>query len=154
MCPAVGYPDLVLQKTGDSQSRTHTRPAECGSRRAIQARLDHPYRLVSPSRGLPINMQQVASLVAYLSLVLHQLTKAPFESIREASLKHLTFKTVFLLALGVRSMLGKTRTSDTSLTGQRCLVPLTQLSFQEPAGQRKSKQCDPSGYTSPGPNSG
>ena len=35
-----------------------------------------------------------------LSLVLHQLTKAPFESIKEASLKHLTFKTVFLLALG------------------------------------------------------
>ena len=34
-----------------------------------------------------------------LSLVLHQLTKAPFEPIK-ASLKHLTFKTVFLLALG------------------------------------------------------
>ena len=35
-----------------------------------------------------------------LSLVLHQLTKAPFEPLREASLKHLSFKTVFLLALG------------------------------------------------------
>ena len=35
-----------------------------------------------------------------LSLVLHQLTKAPFEPLRDASLKHLTFKTVFLLALG------------------------------------------------------
>ena len=35
-----------------------------------------------------------------LSLVLHQLTKAPFEPLREASLNHLTFKTVFLLALG------------------------------------------------------
>ena len=34
-----------------------------------------------------------------LSLVLHQLTKAPFEPLKEA-LKHLTFKTVFLLALG------------------------------------------------------
>ena len=34
-----------------------------------------------------------------LSLVLHQLTKAPFEQIQKASLKHLTFKTVFLLAL-------------------------------------------------------
>ena len=34
-----------------------------------------------------------------LSLVLHQLTKAPFKPLREASLKHLTFKTVFLLAL-------------------------------------------------------
>ena len=35
-----------------------------------------------------------------LSLVLHQLTKAPFELLKEASLKHLTFKTVFLRALG------------------------------------------------------
>ena len=34
-----------------------------------------------------------------LSLVLHQLTKAPFEPLRKASLKHLTFRTVFLLAL-------------------------------------------------------
>ena len=35
-----------------------------------------------------------------LSLVLHQLTKAPFEPLRKALLKHLTFKTGFLLALG------------------------------------------------------
>ena len=35
-----------------------------------------------------------------LSLVLDQLTKAPFESLRKACPKHLTFKTVFLLALG------------------------------------------------------
>ena len=35
-----------------------------------------------------------------LSLVFHQLTKAPFEPLKDASLKHLTFKTVFLLALG------------------------------------------------------
>ena len=34
-----------------------------------------------------------------LSLVLHQLTRAPFEPLKDASLKHLTFKTVFLLAL-------------------------------------------------------
>ena len=48
-----------------------------------------------------------------LSLVLHQLTKAPFEPIKEASLKHLTFKTV-------RFMLGSIKTSDTSRTGRRC----------------------------------
>ena len=61
-----------------------------------------------------------------LSLVLHQLTKVPFEPNREASLKHLTFKTVFLLALGS----GKCRNEihalqnkilDTNLIGQRCL---------------------------------
>ena len=35
-----------------------------------------------------------------LLLVLQQLTKAPFEPIKEASLKHSTFKTVILLAFG------------------------------------------------------
>ena len=41
-------------------SPTHSRPAERGSRQAIQARPDHPNIVVSPSRGLPPNMQQVA----------------------------------------------------------------------------------------------
>ena len=36
------------------------RLAECGRRQAIQARPDHPNRVVSPSGGLPSNMQQVA----------------------------------------------------------------------------------------------
>ena len=81
-----------------------------------------------------------------LSLVLHQLTKAPFEPIQEASLKHLTFKTVFLLALGS----GKRRSEI-----HACVpVSIFQLSFQEPAGQRGSRQCGPSGYSSPGPNPG
>ena len=35
-----------------------------------------------------------------LSMVFHQLTKPPFEPLRKASLKDLTLKTVFLLALG------------------------------------------------------
>ena len=34
--------DLVYQETSDSQSPIHSRPAECGSRQAIQARPDHP----------------------------------------------------------------------------------------------------------------
>ena len=41
-------------------SPTHSRPAERGSGQAIQARPDHPNRVVSPSRGLLLNMQQVA----------------------------------------------------------------------------------------------
>ena len=58
-----------------------------------------------------------------LSLVFHQLTKAPFEPIKEASLKHLTFKTVFLS--------GKRRSEihawqNRNLTGQR----------HNPTGQR------------------
>ena len=49
-------------------------------------------------RDRPKGWQRIPSW--NLSLVLHQLTKAPFVPLREASLKHLTFKTAFLLALG------------------------------------------------------
>ena len=52
--------DLVYQETSDPQSPTHSRPTECGSRQAIQTGTDHPNRMVSPSRGLPNNTQQVA----------------------------------------------------------------------------------------------
>ena len=60
LCPTVQNIDVVFQKTSDSQSPTHSRPAESGSRQAIQARPDHPDRAVSPSRSLPGSMQQVA----------------------------------------------------------------------------------------------
>ena len=60
LCPTLENLDLVYQKTSRPQSPTHSRPAERGSRQAIQARPDHPNRVVSPSRGLPNNMQQVA----------------------------------------------------------------------------------------------
>ena len=49
-----------------------------------------------------------------LSLVLHQLAKAPFEHLKEASLKHLTFKTVTL---------------DKSLKGDRSLCPVRALRY-------------------------
>ena len=83
-----------------------------------------------------------------LSLVLHQ----------EASLKHLTFKTVFLLALGsgkrrseIHAWLNRNirHQSDWSKVS---LYPSP--SFQESAGQAGFRQCGPSGYTSPGPKSG
>ena len=60
LCPTVENLDLVFQETSDSKSLTHSRLAECGSRQAIQTRPDHPNRVVSPSRGLPDNMHQVA----------------------------------------------------------------------------------------------
>ena len=47
-------------------------------------------------RDRPKSQRGIASW--NLSLILHQLTKAPFEPIKEASLKHLTFKTVFLFS--------------------------------------------------------
>ena len=60
MCFSLENPDLVLQETGISQALTHSRPAECGSRQSIQVRPDHPNGMVTPSRGLPVNMHQVA----------------------------------------------------------------------------------------------
>ena len=60
LCPTMENLDLVYQKTSNSQSPTYPRTSECGSGQAIQARPDHPNRVVSPSRGLPSIMQQVA----------------------------------------------------------------------------------------------
>ena len=57
LCPTVENLDLVYQEAGVT---TYSRPAECGSRQTIQARPDHPDPVVSPSRGFPSNMQQVA----------------------------------------------------------------------------------------------
>ena len=58
VCPSVENPDLVCQEIGDSQSLTHSRPADSDSRQTIQARLDHPNRVIYPSRDLPGSMQQ------------------------------------------------------------------------------------------------
>ena len=60
LCSTIENLDLVHQKSSNSQSLTYSRLAECGSRQVIQARPDHPNRVVSPSGGLPSNMQQVA----------------------------------------------------------------------------------------------
>ena len=60
LCSTMENLDLVYQETSNSQSPTHSRPAEHGSRQAIQTRPAHLDRVVSPPRGLPLNMQQVA----------------------------------------------------------------------------------------------
>ena len=59
-CPTMENTDLVLQETGDSQSPTRSRPAECHSRPAIQAGPDRPDRIVPPVRSLPSNILLVA----------------------------------------------------------------------------------------------
>ena len=51
----------------------------------------------------------------------------------------------------VRYMFGKTEILDTSPTGQGVPVPVTQLSLQESAGQRGSRQCGPRGITALAP---
>ena len=91
-----------------------------------------------------------------LSLVLHQLTKAPFEPIKEASLKHLTFKTVFLLALGsgkCRNEIhaGKTETLDTNMTGQRCLCIHHPAFFQRISWPRRVQTMWPQWLYQPWP---
>ena len=60
VCPSSENRDLVFQKIGYSQSPTHSRPVECGSRQAIQTRPDHSNRMGTPPGGLPSNMQKVA----------------------------------------------------------------------------------------------
>ena len=51
-------------------------------------------------------------------------------------------------------MLGYEEYQTTGRLVQGVSLSLTQLHFQEPAGQRGSRQCGPGGHSSPGPNSG
>ena len=95
-----------------------------------------------------------------LSLVLHQLTKPPFEPLRKASLKHLTFKMVFLLALGsgkrrseIHAWLNKNirHQSDWSKVS---LYPSPSFLAKNPLSQRGSGVRGPSGHSGSGPYSG
>ena len=60
VCPSMENLDLVYQSSSNSQSLTHSGPAERGSRQTIPFRPDHPNRVVPPSRGFPNYMQQMA----------------------------------------------------------------------------------------------
>ena len=80
-----GYRTAIADKVGNS--RINISKDENLSRLLDSFHRDKP----KGRRGIP---------TWNLSLVLHQLTQPPFEPLRKASLKYLTFKTVFLLALG------------------------------------------------------
>ena len=79
-----------------------------------------------------------------LSLVLDQLMKPPFEPLWKASLKHLTFKTVFLLALGSgkrrseihawvnRNIRHQSDWSQVSLSPSPCFLSQNQLAQEGP----------------------
>ena len=56
VCHTVENLNLVFQEASNPQSLTHPKPAECASRQAIQARPDHPDRVVPPSRGFSNKM--------------------------------------------------------------------------------------------------
>ena len=88
-----------------------------------------------------------------LSLVLHQLTKAPFEPLRKASLKHLTFKTVFLLALAS----GKRRSEIHAWLNKKVQsfpLPITKLLGEKSLGKRGTRVRGPCGHPGLSPHSG
>ena len=70
VCPTIQDLDLVHQETSNSQSPTYTRPAERGSRQAVQTRPDHSNGVIPPSRGLSSYMQTMAS--ASGTLICHE----------------------------------------------------------------------------------
>ena len=79
-----GYRSAIADKLGND-------PVQINHNKELTRLMDSFHRdRPKKSRGVP---------AWNLALVLHQLTKPPFEPLRNASLKHLTFKTVFLLAL-------------------------------------------------------
>ena len=61
MCPTVENTVLVYQAASNPQGTSHPRPAERGSRQAIQTWPDHSNRVVTSSRSVPNYMQPVAS---------------------------------------------------------------------------------------------
>ena len=61
VCPTLENPVLVHQETGNSQSTSRPRPAECDSRQAIQTCPDHSNGVVPSPRGFPSYMLPVAS---------------------------------------------------------------------------------------------
>ena len=77
VCPSLENYDLVYQQIGYSHGPTHPRSAERSSRQAIQTKPDNSNRVVSPSRSLPGNVQQVAPKVQQASPVWFASTGPP-----------------------------------------------------------------------------
>ena len=93
-----------------------------------------------------------------LSPVLHQFTKAPFEPLRKASLEHLTFKTVFLLALAS----GKRRSEIHAWVNQNIrhredwsqvsLYPSPSFLSKNQLAREGLRKCGSCSYSHAGPN--
>ena len=67
-----------------------------------------------------------------LSVVLNELSKAPFELMKDTDLKHLTLKTAFLLALA---------------SAKGYLVPLFRFYSQKPTSKRRFSKCVSGDYS-------
>ena len=140
-----GYRSAIADKLGNS-------PINVSKDENLTCLLD------SFHRGRPKGRRGISSW--NLSLVLHQLTQVPIEPLKEASLKHLTFKTVFLLALGS----GKCRSvihawQNKNITHQAdwskvSLYPSPSFLSKNQVAKEGPDSVGPSGYSSPGPNCG
>ena len=85
-----------------------------------------------------------------LSVVLNELTKAPFEPMKDTDLKHLTLKTAFLLALASskrRSEIHAWVAIKVSNLGQWEKVAFFRLYCQKPASKGRFSKCLSSDYS-------
>ena len=82
-----------------------------------------------------------------LSVVLNELSKAPFEPMKGTDLKHLTLKTAFLLALVSGKCHSKiiawvaNKVSNQRPMGKGYLVPLFRFHSQNPTSKRRFSKC-------------
>ena len=87
-----------------------------------------------------------------LSVVLNELTKAPFEPMKDTDLKHLTHKTVFLLALASgkhRNEIHASVANKASNLGQWekvTLFPSSDFIAKKPTSKRRFSKCVSSDY--------
>ena len=82
-----------------------------------------------------------------LSVLLNELTKAPFEPMKDTDLKHLTLKTAFLLALASGKRCSEihawvaNKVSNLGQWGKGCFVPLFRFHSQKPTSKRRFSKC-------------
>ena len=128
-----------------------------GYKTAIADKVWHYSLNISKNKNLTRQRDRPRGISSWnLSLVLQQLIK-PFELQRKTSLKHLTFKTVFLVALD----LGKRRSEITTWLNRSIqhqsdwskgslYLPLS-FFLNNQTGERWLRECCPGGYPSLSP---
>ena len=110
-----GSVSVVSDSGHNSKSQTHSGLPKCDSRPLVSAKPAHHDIVESPPRSRESDIQTVGNSSSGqvchslplspvlpqwdLGIVPEALSKPPYEPLREASLKHLTLKTVFLLAM-------------------------------------------------------
>ena len=111
------------------------------ARRHISQSLDLHRLLTSFHRDRPKSSRNLPKW--NLSVVPNELTKAPFEPMKDTDLKHLTLKTAFLLALASSKRrseihaLVANKVSKSRPMGKGCFVPFFRLHSQKPNRKRR-----------------